>query len=479
MDFKTLQISGTVRRFGLDKLMLDSGCVIAGYSGGADSSCLLRFLFDWCRSNDVRLAAAHVNHMIRGAEADRDEEFCRDTCERLGIPFYSIRADVPSIAEKNGCGIEEAARNVRYSFFDRLSLELTGSKEKAVIATAHNSGDNLETVLFNLVRGSGLRGMTGIDPMRDNRYIRPLICDSGHDIRNWCAESSVDFVVDSTNTDTDYTRNYIRHEIVPRLYKISDSPEKAASRMTALLRQDSDYIEAAALNALNKNSRDRLYLKSLHPAILSRVIQNLYAETVVELDISADKNALSEKNIREIIDKITGDIPEAYLSLPGNVRLHVDRHSVVIEPIANDSVDTERSDNAVVFTYPLDGDTFENDYCVIKFSPDNQLKNAESDENIYKLSICKSFCFDKIENMLSIRYRQSGDTLTFGGIKRRVKKLFIDKKLTAAEKASIPILCLDDEVIWIPGFPTADSVTENALGENVRSRLFVCCYIKK
>lgn len=475
MDFNTLQISSTIRRYGLDKIMINSGFVIVGYSGGADSSCLLRFLSVWCKANNVHLAAAHVNHMIRGAEADRDEEFCRNTCTMLGIPFYATHVDVPSIAAKNGCGIEEAARNVRYSFFNKISLELTGSENGAVIATAHNSGDNLETVIFNLVRGSGLRGMTGIDPLRDNRFIRPLICDSGHDIRRWCEENNIDFVVDSTNTDTDYTRNYIRHEIIPRLYKIADYPEKSAIRMTTLLRQDNDYIESAAAESA-AFSTDRNYLRTLHPAILSRVIRSLYADAVYKINAESDQNALSEKNIRKIIEKITGDSTEIYISLPGNVKFHANRHTVAIEP--ESSASTIVSDETLVFTYPNDGDAFENDYCVIRFSPDDQIKNVKTDENIYKLSICKSFCFDKIKNVLNIRYRQPGDTLTYGGVRHRVKKLFIDKKLTAFEKSSLPVICLDNEIIWIPGFPPADFAAENNSVNNPESKLLICCYIK-
>ena len=119
--------------------LLASGCVIVGHSGGADSSCLLRLMNEWCCENDIRIAAAHVNHCIRGEEADRDEEFCRRTAKELGVEFFSLRADVPAIAGQKKQGLEETARQVRYEFFDSVSEKLTGTKHGAIIATAHNA----------------------------------------------------------------------------------------------------------------------------------------------------------------------------------------------------------------------------------------------------------------------------------------------------------------------------------------------------
>ena len=215
--YHSLKFYDSLTRFGLAEAMRRTGCVIAAYSGGADSTCLLYHLAHWCAENNVRLLAAHVNHGIRGDDADRDEAFCRETCETLGIPLAVRRENVPELARQTGRGLEETAREVRYTFFDELSAQHGG----ALIATAHNADDQLETVLFHLLRGSGLRGLCGIDPLRDGRFLRPLIADSGADIRRWCADNRIPYVTDATNADTDYTRNFIRHRLLPPMEEIT------------------------------------------------------------------------------------------------------------------------------------------------------------------------------------------------------------------------------------------------------------------
>ncbi len=258
--------------------MIRAGTVILAYSGGADSTCLLHHLHAWCGKNGVTLAAAHVNHQIRGADADRDEEFCRTTCGKLQIPLFVLRKDVPALAKETGRGLEETARAVRYAFFDEVSAKLTGSPAKAVIATAHNADDHLETVLFHLLRGSGTRGLSGIDPLRNGRYVRPLLMDSGTDIRAWCARYDIPYVTDATNADTDYTRNFIRHNIVPELEKICDDPRRSVLRMATLLRQDDDYFDGLVREYVPDGtfSIERAVLNSLHPAVASRLLLKLY-----------------------------------------------------------------------------------------------------------------------------------------------------------------------------------------------------------
>ena len=177
------------------------------------------------------LEAAHLNHMIRGDEAERDENFCRETAERLGVRLYVRRRDVPALAITGG-SIEEVARRERYSFFDDICRN---SKPKTLVATAHNADDNLETVLFNLMRGSGLRGMCGIPPIRDGKYIRPLLTFSGEEVRGICRTDGIPFVFDSTNAETDYTRNRIRQRIVPELRAVAPTVESAALRMSVAI----------------------------------------------------------------------------------------------------------------------------------------------------------------------------------------------------------------------------------------------------
>lgn len=440
-----------VSRYGMDEAMLRAGVVVAGFSGGADSSCLLHLLKDWCDARSVTLAAAHINHRIRGANADRDEQFCRNVCRKLGIPLYVGIFDVPALADNWGMGLEEAARRVRYEYFDEVSRILTGSPHKAVIATAHNATDNMETVLFHLARGTGTHGLCGIDPIRDGRFIRPLITVSGSDIRRWCEEHSVPSVTDETNTDTAYTRNLIRQNILPVLRQIVPSPEASVTRMTALLRQDDDCLtETARSLAGDTASLARESLTDLHPAVLSRVLMLLHSRTGTDV-------SMNEIHIRQCMELIRENPSDASLDLPGNIRFTVDRHRISFVP-----ADCEKAAHPS-FEIPFTGEDFENSLCRMVFtwgiSQKFQEKSASllnKEENIYKLSIHKTLDFDKIIGILKIRNRHEGDTIRFGGMTRKVKKLLTDRKLTAEEKASLPILCDDCGIVWIPGFPPRD-----------------------
>ncbi len=446
--YRSLKFSDALSRFALADAMRHAGTVILAYSGGADSTCLLHHLHDWCGKNGVVLAAAHVNHRIRGEDADRDEDFCRATCGKLQIPLFVLRKDVPTLAKETGRGLEETARAVRYAFFDEVSAKLTGSPDKAVIATAHNADDHLETVLFHLLRGSGTRGLAGIDPLRDGRYVRPLLLDSGGDIRAWCANCGIPYVTDATNADTDYTRNFLRHNVVPGLEQICDDPRRAVLRMAALLRQDNDYFDQLVRETVPEGSASlgRASLNRLHPAVASRVVLALYGNC-------DGHTSLEETHVREILAKSAADGTEYALSLPGSVQCRIDRHTV---RFAKTEEASAKEDGNILFTYPNDGDLFENARYIIRFSHEGHTNNVQNDENIYKLVIRRTFCFDKIRSVLHIRTRRPGDTYRFGGMTRKVKKLFIDRKLTSEEKAALPLLCDGEGILWIPGFPPRD-----------------------
>jgi len=445
--------------YGMDTAMIRSGTVVVGFSGGADSSCLLRLLKSWGDEHGVAVAAAHINHRIRGEAADRDQAFCEAVCRELNVPLYTRTYDVPALSQEWNMGLEEAARKVRYACFDEVSELLTGSCEKAVIATAHNATDNLETVLFHLARGTGLHGLCGIDPIRSGRYIRPLITVSGEEIRRWCAENNIPTVTDETNADTAYTRNRIRHGILPHLEHIVPSPETSISRMTALLRQDDDYLTQTALSAAGDGTAlPRSDLASLHPAILSRVLTILCSRV-------ESNSSLSEIHIRRCMELIKSNTTEASLDLPGNIRFHLDRHR------AEFSKADPKTSSPGFFEIPFDGSDFSNQRYRMIFSRgisqeihENFTSLLNKEENIYKLSIHKTLDFDKIIGALKIRNRREGDTIYFGGMTRKVKKLLIDKKLTAEEKACLPILCDDCGIVWIPGFPPRDGMEYNGTG---------------
>ncbi len=217
------------------ELIRKGDAVTAGFSGGADSVCLLLVLHELSRLLGIRLQAVHVNHNLRGEEALRDEEFCRDLAASLGVPFTAVNVDVRGLVARTGMTEEEAGRVLRYQALEEQAAAFakgravnTGSREgtagsgtgsakgRAVIAVAHHADDQAETILLNLLRGSGLKGLAGMRPLRDS-IIRPLLSISRNEILAYLKERGMSYVEDSTNFENDHTRNFLRNQVLPEL----------------------------------------------------------------------------------------------------------------------------------------------------------------------------------------------------------------------------------------------------------------------
>lgn len=220
------------------RMIVPGDKIIAGVSGGADSVCLLFLLLEYCRRVPVSLCAVHVNHCIR-ADSGQDAQFVESLCRELGVPFYLAREDVRGLAAREKLSEEDAGRIARYRAFRRAAEEMGGTK----IAVAHNMGDNAETMLFHLFRGSGLKGLCGIAPVRGN-VIHPLLCLERREVEAYLAERGISWRTDSTNGEDHYRRNRIRHHILP--YAESEIAQGAAVRMcrtAELLSETEDYLE--------------------------------------------------------------------------------------------------------------------------------------------------------------------------------------------------------------------------------------------
>ena len=245
--------------------------VLCAVSGGADSMCLLHLL--WSQGYDV--TAAHFEHGIRGAESLRDAAFVEAWCREHDIPFLSGHGDAPAYAEAHGLSLEEAARKLRYGFLYETA-EAVGAD---LILTAHNLDDNAETILFNLTRGSGTLGLRGI-PQNRGKILRPLLHVSRAEIEAYLAENHVPHVEDSTNKSDDYTRNLIRHRIMPLLLKINPRFPEAAARTAFLASRDEDCLSQMAAAFLARELKDGSLsldaFNALHPAIASRAVRLLF-----------------------------------------------------------------------------------------------------------------------------------------------------------------------------------------------------------
>lgn len=409
--------------------------VLVGFSGGADSLMLLAFLLEYRRRNfDFPIIAVHVNHMIRGNEADEDENFSKRFADSLGVEFIAVRRDIPKVAKEKSMGIEEAARNERYSIFRDI---IRGRNDISTVAVAHNSTDNVETVIFNMMRGAGTLGLCGIQPCRDN-IIRPLIYCPSDMIRAALSTALVRYSTDSTNQDTAYTRNYIRHEIIPRLRHLSSSPEDSIKRSSQNLRRDNDYLASLANEITSGHGKtyDREFLASLHPSILGRVVKNMAADFT---DATPEAVHLEKINIMLPHDNFA-------VSLPGGISF-----------VSQQGVCFINRENCVNLDFSRELSMGENVF--EEFSAKLILsyeKPSETSLNVYNFSIYTAVPCDIIRGGLSIRPKLNGDTYRCGGVTHKVKRMLCDAKVPPTKRGLIPLICDEDGILWIPGFKPRD-----------------------
>lgn len=268
------KIKETIARY--DMLKKDD-VVIVAVSGGADSIALLHAMYSLKQELGISVTACHVNHNLRGEESKRDEQFVRDFCSSRKIPvtFYSI--DIKADKHES---VEERARKMRYECFEKLCNE-----HDAKLATAHTASDNAETVFLNILRGTGTKGLCGIPPVRSN-IIRPLIRCTREDIENYCTENRLEYVTDSTNLSDDYTRNKLRHRLIPLLQEFNPSLFEAVSRMTSAVYDDNALLERISADAKEKARTDDGYscekLAELERTVLCRVVSSVLSDNGIE-----------------------------------------------------------------------------------------------------------------------------------------------------------------------------------------------------
>jgi len=413
----------------------ESTPILVGFSGGADSSALLNMLSAFGKSHNTLIYAAHVNHGIRGREADRDEKFCRDMCERLGIRLFVHRADVPAIAKENRESIETAARRVRYEFFDRIMSE----EGIPLLATAHNADDNLETMIFNLVRGASLSGICGIPLSRPCAYgtvIRPILSMPKSDIIDFCGNHGIKFVIDSTNTDTDYTRNKIRAEMIPLLKEINSGAVRNSARLSASLRADAlclDSMRDMFLEGFwDGRSIELEKINGSPDAIVNRALVYLYRQV-------SEQEGLEYSHIEGLRQLARNGIPHSAISLPNGIEGVIEGGRLFIKKVS------KKKDIP-----PYDQELSEGENRISQTNCEIIILNSQKKKNIYKNSILMSLESATIKGSLKARSRLPGDKILMGGMHKSVKKLMCDKKIPLELRARIPIIYDSSGILAIP-----------------------------
>lgn len=411
-----------------DRLWLPEDCksVVCALSGGADSVCLLHAMLEYAKGRDIKVCAAHFNHKIRGEEADSDADFCKKLCESLKIPYRIGEGDVPEYAREMHLGTEEAARRMRYAFLDAAAMVL----DCKYIATAHNADDNAETVVFNLTRGAGGKGLRGI-PRRRGNIIRPLLYIPRSDIEEYLVGNAFEHVEDSSNAGNDYTRNVIRHSIMPVLRRLNPNFTAAVGRTGELLAQDEDYLSQQAQMYIddyyNGESFPADILAKTHPAIASRIVR-----TIVGRD-------LESVHVRMILDLSRGE-GLGWADIPG-ARIRRERGKIYFTGGKSCFIQERVLAIGSSVDIPEVGQKISAQETIFDGLVNDSL-------NTYYLNC------EKIQNTLVISGRRNGDRFapTGRGCTKTLKSLFAEKKLTVFEKDSVLVIRDANGIAAVAGF---------------------------
>ncbi len=386
--------------------------VVCAVSGGADSVGMLCALCLLSEKLKISLFACHLNHSLRGEESDRDQKFVEDLCEKFGVPLYCEKIEIP----KNS-GIEERARKVRYDFFDRALNHFKADK----IATAHNAEDNLETLIFHLSRGCGLKGLCGIPPVRDN-VIRPLLFISKKEIIKFLNTQKQAWVEDSSNAGDEYTRNVIRHKILPVLNELNSDAVGNATRCIKLISKDEESLTKIAKEIVSCYPEYLpVALAQENDAILSRVIK-IKCEEIVK----NEKQVLDFFHICDIIELMRSEKSTGKL-------------------VINKALQVYRANERVYFLNSVE----KLSTVLVKCGESAYVAG-------YKIT-CNT-------GEIIVRARQDGDKIKLCGRKTRlVKKILCDAKIPSFMREQIPIIEKDGEVIALCGFGFAEGKDDGGI----------------
>ncbi len=456
MQCKTMQVLDKVRKTVSRHNMLKAGdTVLVGVSGGADSVCLLHILKRLCKELGIDLVAAHVHHGIRGEEAELDAAFVRKICVDWKIPFRLEKVSVPELAQREHLSLETAGRLARYRCFHEICC-----REKIDrIATAHNRDDQSETLLMRILRGTGIDGLAGIRPVREDGVIRPLLEVSREEIEGYCAENQLEYRNDSTNAENDYTRNRIRNYLLPILKKeFNPQIGEALSRLSQNMEEDgvflNDYTRRLYRRINSPLPRRRPVvldiesLKLVAPSIRIRLLR-LAAEDAMGKGYRADYSHWNL--VSELLDKNTGTA----VMLPDGLTVTVQYGWLAFET-PKEQEERTKADASVCYTVEPGG-VYTTEWGTVSL--------ALCDSKQPRLPNQMLISYDKLEGQpLELRTRRAGDRIAVfqDGREKKLKDFLIDKKIPRQERERLLLLCSGNQVIAVIGYRVAEPYKADA-----------------
>lgn len=412
--------------------MLSSGSsLVVGLSGGADSVALLRSIVELAPMFDIpkeRIIAVHVNHGIRGEEALADEEFCRELCASLNIQIKIVHTNIPELAKEIRLTEEEAGRYFRYKTFAEVVNEFN-EIDKVKIAVAHNANDVAETVLFNLVRGSSLDGVSGIKPVNDT-IIRPILWANRSEIEEYLLGINQKYCVDSTNLVNDYSRNIIRNRVLPLLEEINPSAVKHINYVAKdikAVKDELDSIESVS-SFLKKSNNGYVLLKSdllnMPDALRNRVVHNAIAVAI------GSAKDITRNHIGAVVALLELESGKS-VSLPKLFTARNNYDEIIIEK--NVEGVGEKAEIETLFKF--------------------EIINIEDFVTIPKNDYNKAFDYDKIAGNVCVRTPYDDDYMIIDkvGHTKKLKRIFTDAKVDRTKRLLCPVIATGDEVLWAVG----------------------------
>lgn len=425
--------------------MIEEGdTVFAGVSGGADSVCLLLVLRELQKRIHFDIRAVHIEHGVRGEVSRQDAQFVQILCEKKRIPIVSYSYDVPAIAAEQGISVEEAGRQLRYRAFEKEAEKVRQGK----IAVAHNQNDNAETMLHHLVRGSSLQGIAGIPPVR-GRVIRPLLCVTRDEIEDYLEQREQGYRTDETNFELVYTRNRIRHEVLPILKEINGQAVAHMAQSAEAFRETQEYMRLQA-DKLKRSAvmeengqvilkRDEIWQEP--PVLRSLLIHQIISE---QAGSSRDIAAVHVKSVLELFDRQVG----RSIHLPYGLQAERIYEGVCLKKLTK----PDKQELPIPLT---ECPRF---HCHL-------LENEVELREIPKKKYTKWLDYDKIEDNLCVRSRHTGDyfLLDEKGCKKSLKQYYVDEKIPREIRDEILLIADGSHIVWIVGYRISAKykVTEN------------------
>lgn len=414
--------------------------VIIGVSGGPDSICLLHLFNDFKDGLGIQICVAHLDHMFRGGESEKDADFVKALCHKLNIPFFQSKINVPDFAKKHGFSPEDAARRVRYNFFNEVKEKTNANK----IATGHNRNDHEETILMNIFRGAGVDGLTGIEPVRDC-YIRPLIEISRNVIDTYLKQENISFKIDKTNLTTDFFRNSLRLELIPLITnKYCPHLGKSLRRLSKIARCDLSFMNEETEKAFSRVTKyksgnvivDLMKFTKLHPAIKQRVIRLAVKKLV------GNVKDFESKHTKLLVNFVEKAPVGKSIDLPKNIKVIKEYDSVILHRYNCDEI----PDYNYILPVPGQITIKEIDISIKSYiNHGNELDIMMENPMIVYLD------YDKIKSDLTIRNRRPGDRFKPLGSdgSKKLKDFFIDEKIPRRRRNAVPIIEVSGKIVSV------------------------------